>query len=132
MNASDVAEIVVRDYLRTCDAVMALLNDETKRLNLDFSGNMAATHVTINLAGGGLHPYLPIGQPALQIHCFGSTRPAAAILASEVARALHEVSEAHAPLASAEVLSINFAPTTDGVARYVVTTSVVAKLKASA
>jgi hypothetical protein len=121
-------EIMVRDYLRSCPGVTRLLNEDSKRLNVDWSGDLRATHVTISLAGGGLHPYLPIQQPALQLHIFGSTRPAAASLASEVALALQQVSEAHSPLASAEVLSINFAPTTDGVARYLITASVVAKL----
>lgn len=118
----------VRDYLRTVEPLMALLNDEDKRVNMDWTGDVRATHVTLFQAGGGPDVYLPIAQPTVTIHCFGSTRPAAARVASEVELAIWRLTGVHAPLLSGEVLSTVYVPTADGVARYVVTTSVTARM----
>jgi hypothetical protein len=121
-------EILVRDYLRTDTALMGLLNDDPKRMNMDWIGDVRATHCTLYVAGGEYHRYLPVHHPLIVVHCFGSTRPAAAAVAEEVAHAVRSIHEGHRPLAAGEVLSLLYLPTTDGVSRYVVTTSVVTKL----
>jgi hypothetical protein len=95
---------------------------------MDFRGNLNATHVTLYQGGGGLHPYLPLQLPTIVLHCFGSTRSAAADLAAAVADAIRNVHEGHKPLATGEVLSVLYLPTPDGVSRYVVTTSVTVKV----
>jgi hypothetical protein len=120
-------EAEVRDYLRADDAVMALLNDDPKRLNMEWSGDMRATHVIVSRSGGGQHDYMPFDVPAMTIHCYGSTRPAAAAVASEIARSLKAVDPSHRPLCSATVESTLYLPTTEGVARYIVTTVVTTK-----
>jgi hypothetical protein len=121
-------ESVLRDYLRTRPAVMGLLNDDPKRLNMDWQGDMRATHVTLYIAGGNYHDYAPLHNPLIVFHCFGSTRPAAADVAEAVALEIRRIHEGHKPLCSGEVLSLLYVPTTDGVARYIVTTYVTMKL----
>jgi hypothetical protein len=121
-------EAQVRDYLRANSTVMGLLNNDEKRLNMEWSGNMAATHVTLYRAGGDMHDYLPHDHPALAIHCYGSTRPSAADLAETVALALRSMSQADTPLLSASVESINYLPTPEGTARYIVTTVVTSQI----
>jgi hypothetical protein len=121
-------EAQVRDYLRGQDSVMDLLNTDPLRLNMEWKGNMSATHVTLYRAGGAAHEYYPHHFPALAIHCYGSTRPAAAEVADAIALALRRVTQADSPLLSAAVESVNWLPTTDGVARYIVTTVVTAQL----
>jgi hypothetical protein len=121
-------EGTVRDYLRTDTTVMGLLNNDPKRLNMDWSGDVRASHVTLYLAGGDYSAYLPHQHPVLAIHAFGSTRPAAADLAEAVALAMRSLSQADTPLLSASVESVNWLPTPEGVARYVITTVVVAQL----
>lgn len=121
-------EIAVRDYLRSQPELMALLNDEESRLNLEWKGDLRATHVTLHLVGGERHYYLPVGSPALMVHCFGSTRLSAAQVTEAVEQALWTLDSRAAPLQCAEVVGTQFLPTPDGVSRYVVTTSVVTKV----
>jgi hypothetical protein len=121
-------EADVRDYLRGDSAVMGLLNGDITRLNMEWKGAMTATHVTVHLAGGDYSSYLPHQHPVIVAHCFGSTRPSAADLADAVALSMRRISQADAPLLSSSVESINWLPTPEGVARYVVTTVVTAQL----
>jgi hypothetical protein len=125
-------EAQVRDYLRADTTLMGLVNGDEKRVNMEWSGNMAASHVTLYRAGGNMDDYLPHDHPAIAIHCYGSTRPAASELAETAALALRRMSQANDPLLSASVESINYLPTPEGVARYVVTTVVTAQLALTA
>ena len=117
-------ELDMRDYLREQETLMSLLNDDPKRLNMDWTGNLNATHVTLYLAGGSMNDHNPLSRPVLGIHCFGSTRSAAAALSDEVAKQIRAIGPEDRPLCSATVESVVYLPTTDGVARYVVTTAV--------
>jgi hypothetical protein len=117
-------EELIRDYLRGDADVMALLNDDPERVNMEYKGNTKATHVTLYRAGGFQHEYAPLDFALVTLHCYGTTRSVAARLADEIARALRAVSNYHAPLQSASVQSLGFLPTGDGTARYAVTTSV--------
>ena len=130
--ATPTCEVLVRDYLRSVPYVMTLLNDEPPRINMDWKGDMRATHATLYVAGGEYHDYVPLHHPLIIVHCFGSTRPAAAQLAETIALAIRGIHEGHRPLASGDVLSVLYVPTTDGVARYIVTTFVVTKLGVAA
>jgi len=121
-------EAQVRDYLRADETLMGLVNGDEKRVNMDWTGNMAASHVTLYRAGGNMSDYLPHDHPAIAVHCYGSTRPAAADLAEASALALRRMTQADSPLLSASVESIVYLPTPEGVARYVVTTVVTAQL----
>lgn len=121
-------EADVRDYLRGSAPLMALLQNEPARLNLEWKGAMTATHVTLYRSGGAMSDYLPHDNPAIALHCYGSTRPAAADLSDMVARVLRQMSQVDTPLLSASVESVNYLPTPDGVARYVVTALVTAQL----
>lgn len=125
-------EAQVRDYLRGNATVMGLLNNDVARLNMDWAGNMAATHATLYRAGGAMDDYVPHDHPAIAVHCYGSTRPAASTLAETIGLALRSMSQADSPLLSASVESINYLPTPEGVARYVVITAVTAQLAAMA
>lgn len=125
-------EAELRDYLRGDEALMALLNNDEKRLNMDWTGDVRATHVTIFRAGGNINGYYPYDLPVLVAHCYGSTRPAAADLAYEVSRAIRAISMADSPLLSADVESVVYLPTTEGVSRYVVTTVVTTRFGPSA
>lgn len=125
-------EAEVRDYLRGRDEVMSLLNGDVRRLNLEWSGNTSATHVTVHRAGGSILDYVPIDAPAVVLSCYGSTRPAAAELAGLIAHAMREVSMRDLPLCSAAVESMNWLPTAAGVPRYVVSTVVTARFTPSA
>jgi hypothetical protein len=120
-------EAEVRDYLRADETIMGLLNGDEKRLNMDWTGNVNATHLTLFRAGGNVNGYYPYDLPVMIIHVYGSTRSAAADLAYEVGRAIRDISMRNAPLLSADVESIVYLPTTDGVARYVVTSVVTAR-----
>lgn len=117
-------EIVVRDYLRDDDTLMGLLNGDETRLNLDWSGNLNATHITLYRAGGNQHDYMPLQSPVIVVHCYGSTRQAACGLGDQVAVTLRAASNANAPIDSASVESVIYLPTADGVARYIVTSVV--------
>lgn len=120
-------EAVVRDYLRSRTDLMALVNGDAKRVNMEWSGDARSTRVNLFRAGGGQDDYTPLESAVVALHCYGSTRPAAADLADAVAREMRAVrSTPDSPLRSASVESLNWLPTTDGVARYVVTTSVTA------
>jgi hypothetical protein len=121
-------EQLTRDYLRTDETLMGLLNGDEKRLNMEWSGDLRASHVTLYRAGGNMDDYLPHDHPVIAIHCYGSTRPAAADLAEASALAMRRLTQADDPLLSASVESINYLPTPEGVARYVITTVVVAQL----
>lgn len=121
-------ESEVRDYLRDDETLMGLLNGDEKRVNMEWTGNANASHVVLYRAGGNMAGHYPYDLPVVAIHCYGSTRPAAASLASEVARAMRDISMRNAPLCSASVESVLYLPTTDGVARYVVTTVVTARI----
>lgn len=120
-------EAEVRDYLRADTIVMGLLNNDPKRLNMDWTGDMRATHVTLYRAGGNQQPYVPLDVPAIAVHCYGSTRSSAATVAAEIGRALKAMDQSDSPLCGASVESTVYLPTTDGVARYIVTTVVTAK-----
>ena len=122
----------VRDYLRGRPALMQLLNDDPKRMNVDWQGEMRATHVTFYVAGGGFHGFMPLRTPVFNFHCYGSTRPACATVAEQLALEIRALTEAARPLASGEVLSTLFVPTSDGIPRYVVTTAVTVKLGVAA
>jgi hypothetical protein len=122
----------VRDYLRNDDVLMALLNGDVSRVNMDWSGNVSASHVVLYRAGGQRDGYRPLDTPVIVVHCYGSTRPAAATLASAVAASLQNMDSRATPLLDCNVESINYLPTTEGVARYVVTTSVTALIGAEA
>jgi hypothetical protein len=119
-------EAAVRDYLRTVPAVMGLLNNEERRLNMEWSGDARATRVTLYRAGGNLHGYAPLDFPVITFHCYGSTRSAAATVAEAVAAAVNNIDSRHLPLTSGSVESTTYLPTEDGAARYVVTSSVTA------
>lgn len=119
-------EIEIRDYLRQQDEVMELLNDEPARLNLEWKGNLNATHVTLYRAGGGQHEYVPVDSPAVTLHIFGSTRPAAVAICDRICAALWRITNNDEPLQCGYVESVNWLPTSDGVARYVVVASVTA------
>lgn len=121
-------EAQIRDYLRGDTNVMGLLNDDETRMNMEWKGAISATHVTLYRSGGAMHDYLPHDFPAVALHCYGSTRPSASTLAEAVARSLREMSAADTPLLSASVESINYLPTPEGTARYIVTTVVAAQL----
>lgn len=123
-------EALVRDFLRADETVMGLLNNDPKRLNMEWVGDLRATHATLYRAGGDLHDYLPTQSPVIVVQCYGSTRPAASGLAEAVAMSLRSMSQADTPLLSATVESIIWLPTPDGVARYVVTTVVTTQLAA--
>lgn len=125
---SGMVEQDVRDYLRGVPSLMALLNGENDRLNIDYRGNPKATHITLYRAGGGFDDYLPHENPVVTLHCYGTTRSVAAGLAQAVAGALRAITQANDPLRSASVESINFEPTPDGTARYVVISLVTARL----
>ena len=118
----------VRDYLRTRPALMALLNNEEARCNMEWAGNAKATHLTLYRAGGYQHDYAPIDQAAINFHCYGTTRSVAADLAEQLARELRAVSLAAAPLASASVVSLSYQPVQDGTARYIVVATVTSTL----
>ena len=118
------AEGALRDYLRSDPTVLGLLNDDDRRINMEWTGDTRASHVTLYRAGGNLHSLAPLDYPALTVHCFGSTRPAAATLADAVAAAVNDIDSRHLPLTSGNVESITYLPTTDGAARYIVTTTV--------
>jgi hypothetical protein len=120
-------EAEVRDYLRTDETLMGLLNGDEARVNMDWNGNVQASHITLFRAGGNVNSYYPHDYPVVVIHCYGSTRPAAADLAYEVGRAIRDISAINTPLLDASVESIVYLPTTEGVARYVVTTVVTAR-----
>lgn len=117
-------ESEVRDYLRGRPELMGLLNGDVRRINMDWQGDMRATHVTLYRAGGPLHDYLPLENPLIILHVFGSTRPAAAEVAEKVNLALHDLDCRAKPLMSSQILSMLYVPTTDGVSRYVITTVV--------
>jgi hypothetical protein len=117
----------VRDYLRGKPALMALLNDDERRLNMDWSGDARATHVTLYRAGGQQDDYIPYETAVITLHTYGTTRPVAADLADAVALEMRRVTQADKPLLSASIESINWLPTADGGARYVVTTVVTAR-----
>lgn len=119
-------EAAVRDYLRADTILMGLLNDEERRVNMEWSGDPRASHVTLYRAGGNLHAYAPIDLPVITVHCYGSTRSSAATVADAVAAALNNVDNRSLPLTSGSVESINYLPTSDGAARYVVTGTVTA------
>lgn len=122
-------ELELRDYLRDDTAVMAILNNDDSRMNMDYAGNEAATHVTISRAGGSMNGYYPFDYPVFSLNCHGSTRPAAAALTSAVTNSLRALSSVNVPLLTASVESVVYLPTTpDGVARYVVTTVVTSNM----
>lgn len=125
-------EADVRNYLRTDETLMGLLNDDEKRVNMEWSGDARASHVTLFRAGGNMNAHYPHDYPVVVVHCYGSTRPAAADLSEAVALSMRRLSQADAPLLSASVESVNWLPTPEGVARYIVTTVVTAQLAASA
>lgn len=125
-------EETVRDYIRTQSDVMELLNNDEKRVNIDWKGDMRSTHVTLYVGGGGPHEYLPLDNPLIIVHVFGSTRPAAARVAEVIGQAMWRMDAKAAPLLSARVLSTLYVPTTDGVARYVITTFVTARMAVTA
>lgn len=120
------SEAALRDYLRTDTELMGLLNNEERRVNMEWAGDTRATHVTLYRAGGNLHGYSPLDFPALTLHCYGSTRSSAAAVADAVAAAVNNIDNRHLPLTSGSVESVNYLPTQDGAARYVVTTTVTA------
>jgi hypothetical protein len=120
-------EATVRDYLRSRPNLMALVNGDVKRVNMEWTGPSQASRVNLYRAGGGQNDYVPIETAAITFHCYGSTRPAASDLADAVAREMRAIhSTPGSPLLSASIESHGLSYTPDGVARYVVTTSVTA------
>lgn len=118
------AEQLVRDYLRGDDTLMALLTDDERRLNMEWSGDARASRVTLYRGGGRLNGYVPLDYPVVTLHCWGSTRSAASALAERVAVLMNDIDNRLTPLVSGEVESVTYLPTMDGVPRYIVTTSV--------
>lgn len=119
-------EASLRDYLRADTTIMGLLLNDDRRLNMEWTGDPRATHVTLYRAGGNLHDYVPLEFPALVLHCYGTTRSAAATVAEAVAAAVNNIDSRHLPLTSGSVESVNYLPTAEGAPRYVVTTTVTA------
>lgn len=119
-------EASLRDYLRADTTIMGLLLNDDRRLNMEWTGDPRATHVTLYRAGGNLHNYAPLEFPALVLHCYGTTRSAAATVAEAVAAAVNNIDSRHLPLTSGSVESVNYLPTAEGAPRYVVTTTVTA------
>ena len=118
-------EAAVREYLRSRTGLMGLLNNDPKRLNMEWTGDARASRVNLYRAGGSQDSYVPIETAIITFHCYGTTRPAAADLADAVALEMRRVrTSPDSPLRSARVESLNWLPTSDGVARYVVTTVV--------
>lgn len=134
MSAS--VEAAMRDYLRGRPSLMALLNGEDARLNLEWTGNLKATHITLYRAGGGYDDYQPLQTVAITFHCHGTTRMVASdlaeTLAAEVRRIVQGPLNDSVKAKSASVESLTWVPTSDGSPRYVVTTVVTATIPALA
>lgn len=117
-------EELVRDYLRADTGVMTLLDNEPKRMDVEYKGPIKATHVTLYRSGGYQTDYTPLDVALVTLHAYGTTRRMAATLADEVARAMRTLTSMARPLVSASVESLTYLPAGDGTARYAVTASV--------
>lgn len=121
-----LTEFAVRDYLRTVPGVLARVSNDTRRIDLDYSGT--GTFLVLYRSGGGPYRGLPMDQAVLTLHCYGSTRHAAALLEAQAVLALQALS--NTPLNDtvfaygASILARGQWLPDAGAARYVVTANV--------
>lgn len=117
-------ELAIRDWLRQDSAILALVGNDQRKIDADYSGDEASTHMTIRRAGGGTSSTLPFDRALMVFDCWGRGRGAALNLATALVQKLVNAKEeqlnATAYLRGCQVESNMFVPDPTGQARYVV------------
>ena len=109
---SEPIEMGIRDMLRTKTELLSLLANDTRKIDLDYTGN-ARTYIVFYKAAGGMSRYVSTDDGIYTFHCYGASRHAAMSLATALAGVLHAVdSEAYngTYLYHAEVLNTYYQP----------------------
>lgn len=126
-------EMGVRDWLRTESSLVALVGGDSRRIDIDYSGDKASTHLTLFRAGGGPSRKVPLDNAVLAFHCWGRGRGAALNLATELINVLNTRTEVAlndtAWLRGCTVESSNWLPDPTGQPRYVVIARVIASAR---
>lgn len=128
--SAPLTEFAVRDYLRTRSAVKSCVGNDSRRIDLDYSGT--GNYLVMYRAGGAPRSTLPLDTAILTFHCYGSTRHAAALLEAALVTVLQSLNAQNLNddtyCQAASVLSRGaWLPTSDGRARYIVTAGVTAR-----
>lgn len=130
------SELAVRDWARLQTGILAAVGDDARKIDVDYSGDQASTHLTMHRSGGAPSRLLPFDNCVMTFDCWGRGRGAALTLATAVVDALHDSREeqmnADAYLRGAEVLSIAYLPDPTGQHRYVVAANLVINARAAA
>lgn len=134
MTELPATELAVRTWLRTRSAVVSLLSNDTRRIDVD-APKEGRDYVALYRAGGAPDRYVPLDTAAITFHCYGGTRKKALDLQTAIVGALHSMSSETLSEGvfgrDAEVLSAFWLPDGDH-ARYVVTALVTASRSALA
>lgn len=122
--ATPQTEFAVRDWLRTVPSVLALVGNDVRRIDVDYSGSPDLTHVTMFRSGGALPEMLPFDDAVMTFLCWGKGRGSALTLATTLAETLRSTREvplnSSAYLRGARVESLFWNPSDDGIPRYAV------------
>ena len=119
------SELAIRDYLRTVPSILALVGNDARKIDADYSGGKDATHMTMFRAGGAPSQWVPLDDCVMIYMCWGRGRGAALALATELADTLRRTREValnrDAWLRGSTVQATNWTPDVDGQPRYSVT-----------
>lgn len=125
-------ELAVRDWLRTVPAVTSLVGNDSRRIDVDYSGSKDLTHITMFRSGGAPAEFLPFDDAVMTFLCWGKGRGSALTLATTLAETLRSTREvalnANAYLRGCQVASTFWNPDEDGTPRY----AVIARITATA
>lgn len=118
------SEMAVRDWLRTVPEVVAAVGGDSRKIDVDYSGDPASTHLSMFRAGGAPERNFPMDTCFMDFDCWGRGRGAALTLSTVLMEAIRATRETQmndsAYLHGGEVLSSSWLPDPTGQARYVV------------
>lgn len=129
------SELVIRDWARANAGILAAVGGDSRKIDVDYSGDAASTHLTMQRSGGAPDYWVPLDAVVMTFNCWGRGRASALTLATAVVTAVMTRGETQvddALVRGGVVESNSYLPDPTGQHRYVVIARFVVSARAVA